>query len=76
MSYQRIIELEDMLATSISERFEMEGCVVPACLRKGIFTIGALDNIDHNPSSTTAASSFHGTGISVFQLPTTNNPGE
>ena len=76
VSYQRIIELEDMPATSISERFEMDGCVVPACLRKGIFTIGALDNIDHNPSSTTAASSFHGTGISVFQLPTTNNPGE
>lgn len=40
--YQRIIELEDVLATSISERFEMDGCVVPACLRKGIFTIGAL----------------------------------
>lgn len=76
MSYQRIIELEDMLATSISERFEMDGCVVPACLRKGIFTIGVLDNIDHNPSSTTAASSFHGTGISVFQLPTINNLGE
>ena len=76
VSYQRIVELEDMLATSVSERFEMDGCVAPACLKKGIFTIGALDNIDHNPTSTTAASSFHGTGISVFQLPTENNPGE
>ncbi|KAJ7386171.1 hypothetical protein OS493_010564 [Desmophyllum pertusum] len=73
--YQRIMKLEDMLATSISERFEMDGCVAPACLRKGVFTIGALDNLDHNPSSTTATS-FHGTGISVFQLPTENNPGE
>ena len=76
VSYQRIVELEDMLATSISERFEMDGCVAPACLRKGVFTVGALDNIDHNPTSTTAASSFHGTGISVFQLPTENNNGE
>ena len=46
------------------------------CLRKVAFTIGALDNIDHNPTSTTAASSLHGTGISMFQLPTVNNPGE
>ena len=43
---------------------------------KGTFTIGALDNIDRNPSSMTAASSFHGTGISMSQLPTINNPGK
>jgi hypothetical protein len=29
----------------------------------------AVDNIDHNPSATTATTSFHGTGISVFQHP-------
>ena len=28
------------------------------------FTVGALDNLDHNPSSTTARDSFHGMGIS------------
>ena len=76
VSYQRILELEESLATSISERFEKDGCVAPACLRKGIFTIGALDNLDYNPSSTTATLSFHGTGISMFQLPTESNPGE
>ena len=65
-----------MLATSISERFGMDGCVVPDCLRKGAFTTGALDNIDHNPTSMTAASSFHSTLISMFQLPTVNNPCE
>jgi len=75
-SYQRIVELEDMSAASVSERFVDDGVVVPACLKKGVFTVGALDNLDHNPSSTTAASSFHGTGISMFQLPTTMNPGE
>ena len=75
-SYQRIVELEDMLAKSVSERFAVDDCVVPACLRSGIFTIGALDNLDHNPSSTMASSSFHGTGISVFQLPTAHSPGE
>ena len=74
--YQRIVELEDMVATSISKRFKMDGCVAPACLTKGAFTFGALDNIDHNPTSMTAASSFHGTGIRMFQLPTVKNPGE
>jgi len=36
----------------------------------------ALDNLDHNPSATTALSSFHGTGISLFQLLTKENHGE
>ena len=46
------------------------------CLRKGLFSVGALDNLDHDPSSTTSVSSFHGTGISVFQFPTESQPGE
>ena len=76
VSYDRVMEIQDWLATALTERFEQDGCVAPVCLRKGIFSIGALDNIDHNPSSTTATSSFHGTGISIFQLPTQSNPGE
>ena len=34
-------------------------------LGKGLFTVGALDNIDHNPSSTTYQDSFHGTGMNI-----------
>ena len=34
-----------------------------------MFTVGAIDNLDHDPSSTTAQGSFHGTGISLFQFP-------
>ena len=49
--------------------------VVPPQLRHGLFTVGALDNLDHNPSSTTAKGSFHGTGISLFQFPTAANFG-
>ena len=44
-------------------------------IRVGIFTIGALDNLDHNPSSSTATTSFHGTGISIFQIPDESNRG-
>jgi hypothetical protein len=76
VSYDRVMEIEDSLATSLCERFKEDGCVSPACLRKGLFSVGALDNLDHNPSSTTSVSSFHGTGISIFQFPTESVPGE
>lgn len=76
VSYDRIMEIENWRATSLCARFKEDGCVSPACLRKGIFSVGALDNIDHNTSSTTSVSSFHGTGISIFQFPTERVPGE
>ncbi len=57
------------------KQFEEQKLVCPANLRKGLFTVGALDNIDHNPSATTALGSFHGTGISVFQFPSASNSG-
>ena len=40
-----------------------------------LFTTAAVDNIDHNPTSRTAQDSFHGTGISLFQHPSAENPG-
>ena len=76
VSYDRIMEIEDWLATSLCARLKEDGCVSPACLRKEIFSVGALDNIDHNTRSTTSVSSFHGTGISIFQFPTESVPGE
>ena len=41
----------------------------------GVFTNDALDDIDHNPSSTTSQRSFHGTAISLLQHPTQQCPG-
>ena len=63
------------MGTALVERFTEEGVVCPSVLRKGLFTIDALDNIDLNPSSTTAKSSFHGAGISLFQHPTDSEEG-
>ena len=48
---------------------KMHGVIAPSCLCKGLFTVGAIDNLDHNPSSTTSTDSFRGTGISLFQFP-------
>ena len=73
VSYDRIM---DWLVTSLCTRFKEDGCVSPACLRKGIFSVVALDNIDHNTRSATSVSSFHGTGISIFQFPTEGVPSE
>ena len=42
---------------------------LPLSLKPGIFTSAAVDNLDHNLSSATAQSSFHGTTISIFQHP-------
>ena len=42
--------------------------MAPACLTDRLFTVGALDNFDHNPNSTTAAKSFYGTGKPVIIL--------
>ena len=75
VSYERTLELEDRLTTALCKRFVSEDAVCPSQMRKGIFTVGALDNIDHNLSSITAQGSFHGTSISLFQFPTITNPG-
>ena len=74
-SYDRVLQVNDELAVAICELFEGQKLVCPPILRKGLFTVGVLDNIDHNPSATTAIGSFHGTGISIFQYPTVENPG-
>ena len=65
ISYDRVMDISTDLANSVTAQFEKEGVVCPAKLRKDVFTTAAIDNIDHNPSSTTASDSFHGTAISL-----------
>ncbi len=69
ISYDRVLSISTDMGNSVSDLFEEEQIVCPPKLRSGIFTTSAVDNIDHNPSSTTAQGSFHGTGISLFQHP-------
>ena len=76
VSYDRAIRLEDQLAVSACERFKDDDVVIPACLRKRPFNVGALNNLDHNPTFTTSSDSFHGTGISLFQIPKQTQTGE
>ena len=58
VSYYRVLEIENSLAMAVCKRFEEENLVCPANLQKGLVTVGALDNIDYNPSATTALRIF------------------
>lgn len=70
VSYKRVLEISSELARKACAQFEEDQVVCPMKLKHGLFTTAAIDNIDHNPSSTTAKDSFHGTAISIFQHPT------
>ena len=70
ISFDRVLEISTQLGDSVVSTYLEKGVVCPAVLQKGIFTTSAVDNIDHNPSATTTTTSFYGTGISVFQHPT------
>ena len=69
ISYDRVLQIEDDITKQLCIRYNTEGIVCPPSLKKGLFTIAAIDNIDHDPSSSTAQKSFHGTSISIFQYP-------
>jgi len=45
------------------------------CVRDELFTTGNLDNIDHNPTSTSSQGAFHGTALSITQHVTHDNHG-
>ena len=48
--------------------YDIQKSVCPPKLQKHTFTVSAIDNLNHNPSSSTSQNSFHGTGISIFQF--------
>ena len=69
VSYDRLRQLSIDIAKSVIAHWEHEGVVVPHQASKGIFTTGGVDNIDYNPSSTTASpqSVLQDTSISILQ---------
>ena len=58
------------IANGVCQQFAADDVVCPPKMRRGLFTVAAIDNIDRNPSSATARDSLHGTGVSRMQLPT------
>ncbi len=78
VSYKRMLTIEIGYAQATAERAHAKADKIIVChsnLHHKILLVAALDNLDHNPTSRTATSSFHGTGISMFQFPSVENPG-
>ena len=75
ISYDCVLRLSAEMGNSVSQRFHMEQVVFPSTMRGSVFTTAAVENIDHNPSATTAKDSFHGTGISLLQHPNVADEG-
>ena len=67
ISYDRVLQIQSDIANGVCQRYEIEKVVCPPNMCRGLLTIAAVDNIDHNPSSATAKDSFHRTGISLMQ---------
>ena len=67
--YDHLLRLTSDISNRVCEQFTVDGIVCPPKLRSKLFTTAAVDNIDYNPSSATAKTSFHGTGISLIQHP-------
>lgn len=67
ISYSRVLDIERAIAVKVCDKYRQDNCVCPPNLKYGLFTTAAIDNIDHNPTSTSAKYSFHGTGISLIQ---------
>ena len=75
ISYDRVLDISTALGNTVCHNYEMQAAVCPPNLKAGLFSTSAIDNIDHNPSSTSAHDSFHGTGISIFQHRDDSNTG-
>lgn len=69
ISYLRELEISTALGNRACDAFERDGVVVPRNIPKNQFVTMAVDNIDHNMSSTTSKASFHGTAVTVHTHP-------
>ena len=68
ISYDRVLDISTDMAIAAAQQYESDGTYAcPLILRNNLFTTAAVDNLDHNPSSTTSQDAFQGTGISLFQ---------
>lgn len=75
ISYDRVMAISTEMGNKVREQYHHDQVGCPPNLRQGLFTTASTDNIDHNPSSTAATDSCHGTGISLFQQPAPHHLG-
>jgi len=64
--------LSNQLGNVVIDAFDTHQAAIGSKSSTGQFTTCAFDNLDHNPSSSTAYGSFHGSGLSITQHPEEN----
>lgn len=69
ISYDRVLQLPTQKGNNVCKQFQRNQVVCPPQLSSQVFCTAVFDNIDHNPSLTTARDSFHGMAISLLQHP-------
>ena len=67
ISYKRIKSIQRRINNQLCSKYLAGDIVCLPKLQTGLFTSAAIDNIDHNHSSATTTTSFHGTSITIFQ---------
>ena len=67
ISYKPIKSIQRYINNQLCSKYHAEDIACPPKLQTGLFTSAAIDSIDHNQSSATAITSFHGTSITIFQ---------
>ena len=72
ISYKQVLSISTELFDEICYHYERKKDACLPELKGNLFTSTAVDNFDHNPSSTTSRDSFHRPGISLFQHPEEN----
>ena len=68
ISYDHVIEIESNITKDLCQKYKVAVIVCAPSLYSGLFTCVAINNIDHNSSSSTSKSSFQETSISVSIL--------
>ena len=67
ITYNRVLEILRIISNHVYVEYLERGIICPSQLQEHVFTTAATDNLDHNLTSATAQSSFHGTTISMLQ---------
>lgn len=73
INYDRVLQINTNVGNSICNLYARDKVVCPPQLPKKLFVTTAVDNVDHNLSSTGAKGSFHGTSISINVHPNSND---
>ena len=68
ITYKWVLEIRQIISNNVCVEYQEKETVYPSQLQDHLFTIVAIDNIDHNLTSATDQSLFHGTTIPYSKI--------